>query len=242
MSQIRAVIFDCYGTMVDIRTDENKTEIYNYVSLYLQYYGGTIDAEKLKSAYELEREKLLRDSDERYPEVDIELVFENILHKEGMYCPFLAESCCKLQRIISRERFQLFPDTLPVLREMRRAGYPMALVSDAQRVFCWEEGRILGVSQFFDHMIVSTDFGFKKPDRRLFSIACDLLAIPPAEAVYIGDSAKRDVKGPREIGMKVILVNREAVEAKLELGPDYCAKDLWDAWTWIKGNSKGKNE
>lgn len=240
MSQIRAVIFDCYGTLVDIRTDENKPEIFNYISLYLQYYGGTIDAEKLRSAYELEREKLLRDSDERYPELDLELVFENILHKEGMYCPFLAESCCKLQRIISRDRFQLFPDTLPVLREIKRAGYPMALVSDAQRVFCWEEGRLLGVSQFFDHMIVSTDFGFKKPDPRLFFVACDLLAVPPAEAIYIGDSAKRDIPGPKEIGMNVILVRRGPVEKKPELMPDYCAKDLWDAWAWIKGNDKGK--
>ncbi|MBN1455135.1 MAG: HAD family hydrolase [Methanomicrobia archaeon] len=234
MSKIRAVIFDCYGTLVDIKTDEEKDEVFNYVSLYLQYYGGTIDAEKLKSTYELEKKKLLRDSDERYPEVDLEQVFEHILLKEGMYCPFLAESCCKLQRLISRERFQLFPDTLPVLREMRREGYPMALVSDAQRVFCWEEGRILGISQFFDHMIVSTDFGFKKPDLRLFAVVCDLLSVQPTEAVYIGDNNERDVKGPKDIGMPVLIVDRSPRGDHQGIEPDAYVNDLWEAWDWIR--------
>ncbi len=240
MSQIRAVIFDCYGTLVDIKTDENKTEIFNYLSLYLQYYGGTIDAEKLKSTYELEKERLLQTSAERYPEIDLEQVFQNILGKEGLSNPFLAESCCKLQRLISRDRFQLFPDSLPVLREMKSEGLQLALVSDAQQVFCREEGRMLGLKHFFEYMIVSSEVGFKKPDPRLFSVACDLLAVPPAEAVYIGDSAKRDILGPRAIGMKVILVKRGTVERKPELVPDYCAKDLWDAWAWIRGANKGK--
>jgi putative hydrolase of the HAD superfamily len=236
VSKIRAVIFDCYGTLVDIKTDEDKDEVFKYVSLYLQYYGGTIDAEKLKYTYELEKEKLLRDSGERYPEVDLERVFEHILLKEAMYCPFLAESCCKLQRLISRDRFQLFPDTLPVLREMRRAGYPMALVSDAQRVFCWEEGRILGISQFFEHKIVSTDFGFKKPDLRLFNVVCDLLNVPTAEAVYIGDNYDRDIKGPKDIGMPVILVDRNSRGEHQGIEPDAYVKDLWEAWDWIRNS------
>jgi putative hydrolase of the HAD superfamily len=238
MSQIRAVIFDCYGTLVDIKTDEDKDEVFKYVSLYLQYYGGTIDAEKLRSAYELEKERLLRDSGERYPELDLEQVFENILLKEGMYCPFLAESCCKLQRLISRDRFQLFPDTLPVLREMKREGYPLGMVSDAQRVFCMEETRLLGISQFFDHAIVSTDFGFKKPDLRLFTVACDLLNVPPAESVYIGDNFEHDIKGPKDIGMPVILINRNHRDNTGGLEPDFYAKDLWEAWEWIKSSSK----
>ena len=50
MSKIRAVIFDCYSTLVDIKTDELKEEVLYYLSLYLQYYGARIDVRKLKSA------------------------------------------------------------------------------------------------------------------------------------------------------------------------------------------------
>ncbi len=236
MSKIRAVIFDCYGTLVDIKTDEEKDEIFYYLTLYLQYYGASISKEELKAAYHLEKERALRTSSERYPEVDLELVFTNILSEEGITHPFLAESCCKLQRLLSRERFQLFPDTLPVLREMKRDGYFLALVSDAQKVYCWEEGKILGINQFFYRMVLSTYFGFKKPDHRLFALACDLLDIPPAETVYVGDNFERDVKGPKQIGMRVIVVNRDSKENTQELEPDFYAKDLWEAWEWIKSS------
>ena len=235
MSKIRAVIFDCYGTLVDIHTDERKDEVFNYLALYLQYYGATIGAEELKAVVALEKERSLKTSGERYPEVDLENVFKTILRKERVTNSFLAESCCKLKRLLSRERFQLFPDSLPVLREMKRDGYPLAMVSDAQKVYCFEEAKMLGLDQFFDHFIVSTQYGFKKPDPRLFTIVCDLLEIPPTEAVYIGDNFERDIKGPKEIGMQVILVNRDQKENTQEIEADLYAKDLWEAWEWIRG-------
>jgi len=121
---------------------------------------------------------------------------------------------------------------------MKRDGYPLAMVSDAQKVYCMEEAKMLGLNQFFPHFIVSTHFGFKKPDPRLFTIACDLLEIPPTEAVYIGDSFERDIKGPKQIGMKVILLNRDQKEYNQETGLDFYAKDLWEAWEWIKSSSR----
>jgi len=44
MSEIRAVIFDCYTTLIDIKTNERKEEVFGYLSLYLQYYGASISA------------------------------------------------------------------------------------------------------------------------------------------------------------------------------------------------------
>ena len=120
MSKIRAVIFDCYSTLIDIKTNEGKEEVFRYLALYLQYYGINISGEDLKSALGLEKKRYLETTKERYPEVDIETVFREILRKHGLDNPFLAESCCKLFRLLSRERFRLFPDSLPVLQEMKR--------------------------------------------------------------------------------------------------------------------------
>lgn len=234
MSKIRAVIFDLYGTLIDIRTTEEKEEILYHLSLYLQYYGANMDEEKLRSALDLEKEQYLKTKHERYPELDLEMVFKNILKKEGLDSPFLAESCCKIYRLLTRERFGLFPDSLPVLKEMKREGHPLAVVSDAQKVFSLEEVKILGLDGFFNHIILSTHFGFKKPDPRLFSIACALLEVPPTETVYIGDNLKRDVKGAKRIGMQVILVDRNEKDKNQEIEPDFYANNLWEAWKWIK--------
>jgi putative hydrolase of the HAD superfamily len=232
----RAVIFDCYSTLIDIKTNEEKEEVSHYLSLYLQYYGANIDENKLKAAIALEKERYLQENNERYPEVDLEIVFQRILEKEGVANPFLAESCCKLFRLLSRERFQLFPDSLPVLKEMKRNGYHLAVVSDAQKVFCLAEDKILGIDQFFDHFIVSTHFGFSKPDPRLFAIACALLDVPPAQAVYIGNDPEKDVAGAKQIGMQAILLSRGLEDKNKQVKPDFYAKNLWEAWTWIRGN------
>ena len=236
MPKTRAVIFDCYSTLVDVKTNEEKEEVFRYLSLYLRYYGANIDKEKLKAAIALEKKRYLQAGNERYPEVDLEIVFQRILEKEGVANPFLAESCCKLFRLLSRERFQLFPDSLPVLREMKRNGYYLAVVSDAQKVFCLDESKILGLDQFFDHTVLSTQFGFSKPDARLFAIACALLDVPPAQAVYIGNDAEKDVAGAKQIGMQAILLSRGLEDKNQQVKPDFHAKNLWEAWKWIKSN------
>lgn len=236
MLKIRAIIFDCYSTLIDIKTDEKKEDVYHYLSLYLQYYGVKTDAGKLKTALDLEKEQYIRSTKEPYPEIDLEKVFVNILRKEGLNNPFLAESCCRLLRAVSRERFQLFADSLPVLEKMKNE-YPLAVVSDAQKVFCLQEGEMLGLTQFFSHIIMSTHLGFRKPDPRIFTIACTLLGTPPAEVVYIGNDLETDVKGSQGVGMKAILLDREKKVRNPKPEPDFYATDLWQVWEWIKGNS-----
>jgi putative hydrolase of the HAD superfamily len=234
MPRIRAVIFDCYSTLIDIKTNEEREEVYNYLSLYLQYHGSRLDAERLKTALNAERKQYLQSKEERYPEVDLEILFSHILKEEGLDNPFLAESCCKLLRVLSRERFQLFPDSLPVLEGIKKSGYPIAIVSDAQKVFCMEESEILGLNRFLNFIVVSTHFGFKKPDPRLFTIACTLLDVSPVEAVYIGNDPGMDVQGAKQIGMQAILLDREAKNKNQGPKPDFYATDLWEAWEWIK--------
>ena len=237
MSKVRAVVFDCYSTLIDIKTDEEKGEIFHYISLYLQYYGAKLNAEGLKSALRLEREQYKYPREERYPEIDLEIVFRNVLKKEGLSNPFLAESCCKLLRVLSRERFQLFPDSLPVLEEMRNKGYQLGVVSDAQKVFCLDEGEMLGLGPFFSHVVMSTHLGFRKPDPRLFVVACALLHVSPVEAVYIGNDPETDIAGAKGVGMKAVLLDRKNENANREPKPDFYASSLWDAWGWIKSHS-----
>jgi len=237
MPKIRAIIFDCYSTLIDIWTDENKEELFHHLSLYLQYYGINTDSGKLKAALDIEKEQYLRSAKESYPEVDLETVFTDILQKHGLSNPFLAESCCKLLRALSRERFQLFKDSLPVLEEMKKSRYPLAIVSDAQKVFCMQESKMLGLAPFFSHTVMSTQLGFRKPDPRIFTIACTLLSTPPADVVYIGNDLETDVRGAHGIGMKAILLDREKRVGNPEPKPDFYATDLWQAWEWIKDNS-----
>ncbi|MFR8428478.1 MAG: hypothetical protein ACLVCH_13905 [Roseburia inulinivorans] len=46
-------IFDLYGTLVDIHTDEEKTELWEKLAQFYGYYGAVYTAEELKNAYAL---------------------------------------------------------------------------------------------------------------------------------------------------------------------------------------------
>lgn len=44
-------IFDLYGTLVDIHTDETKIEVWEKMALFYGYYGAFYTAEELRQTY-----------------------------------------------------------------------------------------------------------------------------------------------------------------------------------------------
>lgn len=234
MSEVRAVMLDFYGTLVDVHTDEHRHGVFEFLAGYLQYHGLDFGADELRYAVEAARSDVLKRNMEEFPETDLEEVFARILEKRGAYSSWLVDSCCKLLRLASRERLQLFPDTRDFLRKVRGFGLSVAVVSNAQRSFISQESRMLGLVPFVDRFVISTEYGFLKPDTRLFLIACDLLRVRPEEAVHIGDDAFRDVVGPKRIGMRSVLVRRQQkMFEESDYRPDFVARDLSEALSWL---------
>ena len=95
-----------------------------------------------------------------------------------------------------------------------------------------------GLVSFFSQVVMSTYLGFRKPDPRIFMIACTLLNTPPEDAVYIGNDPEADIGGAKGIGMQAILLDRKGENANTEPKPDFHANNLWEAWGWIKNHNK----
>ena len=56
----------------------------------------------------------------------------------------------------------------------------------------------LGLDQYFDAIVASTDVDAGKPDRRIFDHASKLLGVPASETWHVGDSLVSDVTGGAE--------------------------------------------
>jgi len=90
--------------------------------------------------------------------------------------------------------------------------------------------RAMGISEFFNVVMVSEEVGWRKPSAKIFQTALNKLQIHPCEAVYIGDSPNEDIKGAKEAGLKTVFVSsqfnklKDLKESKQE--PDHIAKDL----------------
>lgn len=206
-SGIKGMIFDLYGTLIDIRTDEDDFYTYDTVSKWLQYKGVKIDPEVLKSEYHSKIADRMAVSKEQYPEVRVEEIFAEICNENAIWksdTTYLGIETSKVFRSASLRRMRPFEESLKIL--LRYKDIPKCLVSNGQRVFSEKELRFLGLYEHFDHVIFSSDVRYKKPDPRIFKIALDRLKLKPDEVLSIGDTVENDVITPREMGMEAMHV------------------------------------
>ena len=105
------------------------------------------------------------------------------------------------------EVWRLYDDVPPTLRELRRRGFKLGLLSN------WDyrlRGLIAGTAldKCFDTLIISEEVGVEKPHPRIFELALGSLQVSPAHALHVGDSYREDYLGARAMGMHAILLER----------------------------------
>jgi len=216
----KGIFFDLYGTLIDILTDEVDPWVYSTLSRYLSYRDVKITPKELKKTYFEDIQSQLKQSNESYPEVDVYKTFSNMMHRYGnkTYSKSSVVDTAVLFRSLTMRRFEVFQGVYEVLMSLAEK-YELALISDAQWVFTEPEMAMLGLTPFFKFRILSSRFGFKKPDVRLFDMAMKKLMINPEESVYIGDNPPKDLIGAKKAGMKFILF-RSAYKPNNDFQPD----------------------
>jgi len=207
---LKALIFDLYRTLVDIRTDEQDPLVYSMLARFLSYRSISLQPERLKEILFSDIKRSMRESREPFPEVDVFEVFNDIMASNGRgpYTRDAVIDVCTAYRALTMRRFRLFPGLPSVLHGLRDR-YRLGLVSDAQWVYTLPEMRMLGLDDLFEVVVLSSILGFKKPDRRLFQRALTKLRVSADCAVYIGDNPERDIVGARGAGMRCILFTSE---------------------------------
>lgn len=221
----KAIFFDLYGTLIDIKTDENELRVYETISRYISYHLVAISAEELKKAYFEGIQQHLSQSKEIYPDVDVYKIFSDIMHKYGKkrYSKNIVIDIAMLFRSLTIRHFGVFAGLYDVLYLLSKS-YEIAIISDAQWVFAEPEIAMLGLDQFFKLRILSSRLGFKKPDIRLFHHAMERVGVTSKESVYIGDNPFKDLAGAKKTGMKFILFRSECTDYN-GFQPDRCFYD-----------------
>ena len=209
---LRAILFDVNGTLIDIETDERMEECYRAIAHLLTYQGIDLRRWAVHDLYFQVMKEQLGRSKEPYPEFDVVAVWREVLLRTASdYTRSLpAEKLeqlplliAELQRGISRKRLCLYPQVRETLDQLK-TRYRLAVVSDAQTAYAVPELRAVGLLGYFDAIVISGDYGYRKPDRRLFQHALDKLQIGADQAIFVGDDRYRDVFGAKQLGMKTV--------------------------------------
>lgn len=97
------------------------------------------------------------------------------------------------------KNIKTYEDVYETFVKLKEAGYRLALLSDFPPE---QKGELWGLKPFCDKILSTEKIGALKPSKYPFGILAMELGVKPEEILYVGNSAKYDVLGAKNAGMK----------------------------------------
>jgi putative hydrolase of the HAD superfamily len=225
------LIFDLYGTLVDIHTEENEL-VWEKTAIFFGFYGAHYTGPQLKQAFQAAmsaRQAQAGQSYECFPDIPFEQVMAQLFRVKGITEPAdsLGFHAAQLFRITSIEYVKLYPGALDALATLRAKGYRLWLLSNAQRIFTEYELRHLGLGEQLDGIYISSDYRCRKPDTRFYRALIEEQGLDIQNCLMIGNDRHTDIAGAKALGMATLYMHTnltppDQADADPALHPD-CA-------------------
>ena len=198
-------IFDLYGTLADIRTDERRRELWVKTALYYTENGAPYEAAELRREYlRLCRAEQGRHRDPLY-EIELRKVFRALYAAQGTVPDRRrVEETAVFFRLLSLRKLTLYPWVEPVFSALRERGARIFLLSNAQACFTVPELRALGLLDAFDGVVISSDARVKKPSPRIMRKLLTRCELAVGESLMIGNDQRSDVAVAHAVGMDAL--------------------------------------
>ena len=193
-------LFDLYGTLIDIRTDEWSDAFWKKIAEML----GTADPARARERYQaLCKETPLPEGGE----IDLTGVMRRLLEEFGVHQDAL--TFARAFRAASMQKLKLFDGVPELLCGLKQRGAKCYLLSNAQACFTHDELKKLGLADKFDGILLSSEVGWKKPSPRFFTAAFEKFSLQAETCIYVGNDLHDDVMGARRVGLRSVYIETE---------------------------------
>lgn len=102
------------------------------------------------------------------------------------------------------ERIRPFPGAIELLKWIKSQGLQIGICTDMTAHIQYRKIDTLELRPYLDALTTSEEVGVEKPDRRMFERALGKFGVEPSEALYVGDSYRKDVMGAIRAGIRPI--------------------------------------
>lgn len=205
MHDIRAIVFDLYGTLFDVHTVAEACERH-YPQRGLEL---SLAWRQKQLEYTWLRSLMAQYAD-----------FEQVTEDALVHC------CRRLglpldhdARAALREaylRLDPFPEVPPALQALRGRGLPLAILSNGTARSIAAVVRHARLEADFDHLLSVDAAGIYKPDARTYALAEQALGLPRSQILFVSSNGW-DASGAASYGFPVCWVNRSGTAFE-ELG------------------------
>jgi putative hydrolase of the HAD superfamily len=97
------------------------------------------------------------------------------------------------------------PDAVSTLAQLKTQGFQLGLISNAsiEIPMLWGE---TAFADLIDEPIFSSRVGMKKPDIRIYQLACERLGVGPESCLYVGDGEDLELAAAAKVGLNPVLI------------------------------------
>lgn len=207
------LVFDLYGTLVDIHTEEDD-RVWEKTAFYFGFYGAHYTGPELKAAFQAAmraREARAGQSYECFPDLPFEETMADLFRAKGVVenADALGINAAQLFRISSLDYIRLYPHALEALAKLRKAGYRLWLLSNAQAIFTAYELRLLGLGEQLDGIYLSSNYKCRKPDLRFYQALIEDRDLDVSKTMMIGNDRQTDIAGAKAVGMATLYMHTD---------------------------------
>lgn len=207
-------IFDLYGTLIDIRTDEGDPALWEKMAIFYGYRKALYTAFELNQKYQefASAEKLrvkAAHPDYQYVDIDLSKVFRKLYEYKGVTpSDELVKITANTFRCYSTNKLCLYKGVIDLLETLKKKGKKVYLLSNAQADFTRPEMDYLGLTEYFDDIIISSEVLCSKPDTKIYEILFERNGLKKSESIMIGNDCNSDIKSAYAFGIKSLYIHQ----------------------------------
>lgn len=210
-------IFDLYGTLIDINTNEQKKYLWDKMAYMYSTAGAHYTRCELKRQYEIfcaeEMDSVQKRTGNKYCDIKIERVFKRLFDAKGVHADdAMAVMTAQMFRCVSVQYIRLYDGVTEILERLKANGKGVYLLSNAQRVFTEPELTLTGIKDCFDGIIISSDVETAKPSTAIFDILFERYKLKKEESIMIGNDYDTDIKGAVDAGVDTLYIRSNLSE------------------------------
>lgn len=125
-----------------------------------------------------------------------------------------------------RKRPLVYDETFAVLDQLK-GNFKLLLLTNGSPDLQREKlDGVPTLAPYFDHIIISGEFGKGKPDVTIFEHALSKLELTADECVMVGDKLTTDILGANTAGITSVWINRHGVDRNDDIVPTHTITNL----------------
>ncbi|MGA7470037.1 MAG: HAD family hydrolase [Halobacteriota archaeon] len=242
MTETEAVLFDAYGTVLDVGTyhrDITKHVVQQSNTLF----GIITSVEEFNAFWSEEFECAFRDviaycGEFRNMRDLYGISARNVFQRYGISVPdAYVEGLNGIFKKMLDEAVTILPNVKKTLEILCTNGCRLGMVSNGDT----EElsAHLNGVSDLFDVIVTSEELEVYKPHSRLFDEAIRKMGVVREATAFVGDTITSDVLGAKKAGLTAIWYNKKKRILKPEIRPDFEIRDMAEILEIVKLSRSG---